>query len=340
MHTVSLKINMPSITKALNEATAAQGGYLVPEEWSNQLLALVNSKTVVMSDLDVRSMSTDTMFIPKVTSGTTAYWVSETGAITESAPGYGQITLSAKKVASLVQASSEVLEDNNVDLANGLVDQMATDLSISLDGTILTGSCSTTNNTAAASPFYGLYHTASYTNAVDAAGNANKTGAWGTGATASALTGANITLKAIVQAVTEITSDKHMQPDVSYWNPRTIGSLLQLTDSTTRPVLNMETYGSPTIATGVVGRLYGTQAKESTQIPINIVYGTTAALSACSDAFVGRSKMFGILGQRRGFIWKTDYTISTDVYVWQTTARMGFAVKYPDSYCLIRAILN
>jgi HK97 family phage major capsid protein len=331
---------MPSITKALNESTAAQGGYLVPEEWSNQLLALVRSKSVVMDDLEIVPMATDTMFIPKVTSGTTAYWPGETGAITESAPGYGQITLSAKKIASLVQASSEVLEDNNINLATSLVEQMGGDLSVTLDGTILTGSCSTTNNTAAASPFYGLYHTASYTNAVDAAGNTNKTGAWGTGATASALTGANITLKAIVNAVTEITSDKHLQPDVSYWNPRTIGSLALLTDSTSRPILDQNTYGNPLMATGYIGRLYGTQAKQSTQVPINIVYGTTAALSACSDAFVGRSKMFGILGQRRGFIWKTDYTISTDVYVWQTTARMAFAVKYPDAYCLIRAILN
>jgi HK97 family phage major capsid protein len=331
---------MPSITKALNEANNAAGGFLVPEEWSNKLLALVMSKAVVMNDLDNYGMNTDTMFIPKVTSGTTAYWIAETTAITESAPGYGQITLSAKKVASLVQASSEVLEDNNVNLANQLVNQMGADLAIAIDGTVLTGSCSTTNNTAAAAPFYGLYHTASYTNAVDAAGNSNKTGAWGTGATASGLTGANIALKAIQQAVVEVLSDKHEQPDVSYWNPRTIGSLMQLTDSTARPILNQETFGSPILATGTIGRLYGTQAKESTQVPINLVYGTTAALSACSDAFVGKSKMFGILGNRRQFIWKTDYTISTDVYVWQTTARMAFAVKYPDSYCLIRGILD
>jgi HK97 family phage major capsid protein len=331
---------MPSITKALNEATNSAGGYLVPDEFSNQLLALITQKTITMDDLDVRQMTSDVQYIPKVTSGTTAYWVTETGAITESNPAYGQITLTAKKVASLVQASSEVLEDNNVGLANSLVDQMATDLALDIDGKILTGSCLTTGNTGAASPFFGLYHTASYTNAVDAAGNTNITGAWGTGATASGCTGANISLKAIAVAVTEVLKDKHMQPDVSYWNPRTIGGLMQLTDSTTRPILNMETYASPLIAEGVVGRLYGTNAKQSAQVPINLIYGTTAALSASSDALVGRSKMFGILGQRRGFIWKTDYTISTDVYVWQTTARMAFAIKYPDAYCLIRGIQN
>lgn len=328
---------MPSITKALNEATSADGGYLVPDEFSNKLLALIQAKTVTMNDLDVRQMASDVQYIPKVTAGTTAYWVTETGTITESAPSYGQITLTAKKVASLVQASSEVLEDNNVDLANHLVDQMATDLAISIDGKVLTGSCYTTGNTGAASPFTGLLHTASYTNAVDAAGNSGQTGSWGT---ASAVTGANISLAGVVQAITEVTSDNHLQPDVSYWNPRTIGSLMKLTDSSTRPIFNMETFGSPLLRDGSLGRIYGTTVKESTQVPINLIYGTTAALSASSDALVGRSKMFGILGQRRGFIWKTDYVIATDVYQWQTTARMAFAVKYPNSYCLIRGIQN
>jgi len=329
---------MTSITKALNEATNSSGGFTVPDEFSTQLLALIQQKAVVMDDLDVRQMVSDTQYIPKVTSGTTAYWVAESGAITESQTGYGQITLSAKKVAALCQATSEILEDNNVDLANHLVAQMGEDLALAIDGAVLTGSCLTTGNTGAASPFLGLYHTGSYTNAVNAAGTAtNQTGAWGTG---SAVTGAAIAVAAIPSAVHEVLADKHEQPDVSYWNPRTIGSLMALTDSSARPIFNQETFGSPLMREGVLGTLYGTKAKSSAQVPINEIYGTTAALSACSDALVGRSKMFGILGQRRGFIWKTDYTITTDLYVWQTTARMAFATKYPNSYCLIRGITN
>ncbi|HUU86746.1 MAG TPA: phage major capsid protein [Candidatus Glassbacteria bacterium] len=333
---------MPSITKALGEATASSGGYLVPDEFSNRLLALIQQKTIVMDDLDVRQMISDVQYIPKVTSGTTAYWVLETGTINESTPAYGQITLTAKKIASLVQASSEILEDNNVDLANHLVDQMATDLAISIDAAVLTGSCNTASNSGAVSPFYGLYHTASITNGVDATGATGRTGIWGTGSSTASggVTGANIALNGIAQAVTEILLDKHEQPDVSYWNPRTIGSLIKLTDSTTRPVFNMETFGSPLLAEGVIGRIYGTSVKQSAQVPINLIYGTTTVLSGCSDALVGKSKMFGILGQRRGFIWKTDYVIATDIYQWQTTARMAFAVKYPDAYCLIRGILN
>jgi len=320
---------MPSITKALNEATNSAGGFTVPDEFSNRLLALVQAKTIVMPDLDVRQMISDVQYIPKVTAGTTTYWPAETATITESNPAYGQITLTAKKIASLVAASSEVLEDNNVDLANHLVEQMATDLAIEADSQIYSGT---------GSPWYGLNSTASMTNAVDATGNLNATAASGTGST---ITGAAISISVIQKAVTEVLKDKHRQPNVSYWNPRTIGSLIQLTDSSSRPILNTETWGSPILRDGVLGRICGTDVKDSTSVPVTLSYGTTAALSgACSDALVGVKGMFGILGQRRGFIWKTDYVIATDVYQWQTTARMAFAVKYPDSYCMIRGITN
>jgi HK97 family phage major capsid protein len=328
---------MPSILKALNETTNSQGGFTVPEVWSNQLLALIQGKAVVMNDLDVRQMTSDTLFIPKVTAGSTAYWVSELGTITDSSASFGQITLSAKKIAALTYASSELLDDNNVDAANHLVTQMAEDLALAMDKAVYWGSCTTASNTGAADPFYGLLHTASYTNAVDAAGNTAQTGAWGTGST---LTGANIALKGINAAVIEVLKDNHEQPDVCYFNPRTIGSIMQLTDSTSRPVLNNETFGSPLIADGIIGKLYGANAKYSTQVPITLIYGTTSALSNCSDAFMGRSKAFAVLGQRRNFLWKTQYVIATDQYAWQTTARIGFATKYPNAYCLIRAILN
>jgi HK97 family phage major capsid protein len=329
---------MADILKALNEATNSSGGFTVPLEYSNQMLALVQQQTMTMDDLDVRQMNSDVMYIPKVTGGTTAYWIAESGAMTESATQYGQITLTAKKIASLTMATSEVLEDNNVDLANHLLSQMSKDLALTIDGAVLTGSCATgSNSIATAAPFFGLYHTASYTNAVDALGNANQTGAWGTGAT---LTGTGMTVKAVASAVTEVLKDNFTSPDVSYWNPRTIGTLMMLTDSTTRPVFDQVTYGSPMWRDGVLGRIYGTNVKSNTQVPVNLAYGTTAALLACSDALVGVSKQYGIFGNRRGYIWKTFYDISKDIYEWQTTARMAFATKYPNSYCLIRAISN
>jgi len=321
---------MPSIQKALNEATNSDGLYLVPTEFSNRLLALVQAKAKIMNDCDIRQMAGLTKYIPKVTTGTTAYWPSELATITASTPGYGRITLTAKKVAALTEASSEILEDNNVNVAQDLVEQMATDIALAIDGEILTGS---------GTNFTGLRDTGSMTNAVDANGNTGLTHADGTG---SVLTGATITVKAISAAVYEVLKDNHDQPDVSYWNPKTIGQVAALTDSTTRPVLNQETFGSPLLREGVIGTLYGTKVKSTTNLPTTLSYGTTAALGSASstDAFVARSKQFGIVGHRRGFIWKTDYDITTDKYKYQTTTRLAFAIKYADAYCMIRAILD
>jgi len=321
---------MTDIMKALIEATGSMGGYLVPDEFSNRLLALIQAKAVIMNDCDIRQMAGLTKYIPKVTSGSTAYWPAELGTITASAPYYGRITLTAKKVAALTEASSEVLEDNIVNVADQFVDQMGTDIALSIDAEMIYGT---------GTNFTGLRDTASFTNAVDAIGTINMTHADGT---ASSLTASQITVKAVQTAVNEILKDNHDQPDVSYWNPKTLGQVQALTDSTTRPILNMETYGSPLLREGITATLYGTKVKTTTQLPTTLSYGTTSASGSASsaDAIVGRSKMFAICGQRRGFIWKTDYDIVTDKYKYQTTMRLAFAIKYPNAYCMIRAIID
>ena len=325
---------MVDILKALNEATSSEGGYVVPDEFSRRLLALVQAKSVTMQDLDVRKMISDVQYIPKVTSGNTAYWVAELGDITSSDVEFGRITLTAKKVAALTEASTEILEDNNVMIADYLTEQMATDIALAVDKEVYG-----TGGTGAAVTFEGYLDTASMTNAVQP--NGVSTGQTGTRGAASSLTGLNIAIAGVQKAVTEVLLDNHEQPDVSYWNPRTVGSLMQLTDGNARPILNQETFGSPLLREGTMYTLYGTKVRSSSQVPVNLTYGTASDQSAsCSDALVGKAKMMGILGQRRGFIWKTDYVIASDKYQYQTTQRLAFAVKYPDSYCLIRAIID
>ncbi len=313
--------------KALNEATNASGLYLVPTEFSNRLLALVQAKAVFYPDLDVRSMNALTRYIPKVTSGTTAYWPDELGTITTSDPSFGRITLTAKKVAALTEASSEILEDNNVGVADELVEQMGTDIALAIDEQVIIGTGDT---------WWGLNQTGSMANAVDAAGNTGLTHADGT---ASVLTASEITIAAPRKAIFEILQDNHEQPDVSYWNPKTMGEVHALTDSTTRPILNMETFGSPLLREGIIGTLMGTRVKTTTQLPLTRTYGTSANCSAsAADAIVAKSKQFAILGERRGFIWKQDYDIVLDKYKYQTTMRLAFAIKYANAYCMIRAI--
>jgi HK97 family phage major capsid protein len=309
---------MADIFKALSGGTNSDGGFTVPDEFAARVLELITAKTVTVADLEQVSMMSDTMYIPKATTGTTAYIVPELGTITSSQQGFGRITLTPIKFAALVEASTELLEDSNVGMANIIVNDMARDLALKIDNEVLNGS--------AGSGFAGLRYTGSFTNSVAANG------------TISGTNGANISLTPISKAVDEILKDNHQMPDVSYWHPRTIGSLRLLTDSTSRPMFNQETWGSPLLREGVIGVLYGTAVKPTSQLPINLSYGTASADTTCADAILGKSKMFGLYGNRRSLTFNRDYAIDTDRNKYQANMRVAFSVKYPDAYCVIRAI--
>jgi len=320
---------MTDILKALIEATGSEGGFLVPDEFAARVLELIQAKSVVLPDLEQVNMSHETMYIPKTTSGTTAYFVGETGTITASDVEFGRITLTAKKCAALVEASTEVLEDANVSVANIIVDQMSKDMALKLDNEVLNGTGGT---------FNGLRDVGTFVNAVDSNGNTNTGIITSNSETASTITGGTITLTAISKAIDEVLKDNHDQPNVSYWNPRTVGSLRVLTDGNARPILNSETWGSPLLREGVVGTVYGTKVKPTGQMPTDVITRTSSAIH--TDALVGVSKMFGIWGNRRGVRMKRDYKIATDVEQYQATIRSAFSVKYPEAYCVIRGLTD
>lgn len=305
---------MSNILKALREASDGAGGYLVPEEFSARLLQLVQEKTVIVPDLDTVQMNTDTLHIPKTTSGTTAYWVSETNTISSSEMGFDRTDLTPKKVAARVNASTELLEDANVSVANSIMDQMSRDLAIKIDSEILG-----TSNTN----LPGLRYTGSYTNSVSA----------GDGGAS----GGTIQVKDVSNAMDEVMADNHMSPDVAYFHSKVIGDLRNLTDGNGRPLLNVETYGSPLIENGSIGTIYGAIVKKANTLPINLSYGTGSAATA-SDAIVGIKKQFGYYAVRRGLTAHRDYDIDTDMNQYQVNMRVAFNVKYPDAYCVIKAI--
>jgi HK97 family phage major capsid protein len=307
---------MADIIKALREATNSAGGYLVPQEFAARVYELMQAKAVTLADLETVNMNHEVMYIPKVTSGTTAYWVPETNTITESEMAFGRITLTAKKVAALVKASTEVLEDANVSVANIIVDQMARDLALAVDGEVLNGTGGT---------FEGLRYTGSYVNSYSAGD--------GTGS-------ANINVNAISKAADEVLTDNHQFPDVSYFHTRTVGSLRILTDGAARPLFNNETFGSPLLGRGVIGNVWGIPVKAANQLPINLSVGTGSLSNSATEAIVGVSKMFGIFGNRRALRFKKDYAITTDEDIHQCTYRCAFSVKYPEAYCVIKGIRN
>ncbi len=121
------------LTKAHTEGVNTAGGTYVPDEFSADLIRLVEEYGVFRANARVMPMSRDTLSIPRATSGLTAYWVGEAAAITESTGGSDRVLLSTKKLAALTTASTELMEDAVIAFADLLMKQAATAIAYAED---------------------------------------------------------------------------------------------------------------------------------------------------------------------------------------------------------------
>lgn len=97
---------------AMAEGADVLGGFLVPEEHSTEVIELITAKTVVRAaGATVMPMARDILTIPRQTGATSAYWIGENSAPTESNPEFGQMSLQAKKLAALVKISNDLISD-------------------------------------------------------------------------------------------------------------------------------------------------------------------------------------------------------------------------------------
>ena len=121
--------------RALNDGSNSAGGSLVPEEFAARVIRLVETFGTFPGAAENVNMSRDTMIIPKRLTGTTAYFVGEGSAVTESEPTYGNVSLVAKKLAVGCRMSSEVVEDTAgvVSLADQVGLEFGTSLAYKID---------------------------------------------------------------------------------------------------------------------------------------------------------------------------------------------------------------
>jgi HK97 family phage major capsid protein len=130
--------------KALNEGINEQGGALVPPEFDNMLIRLLERFGVFRQYARINQMAGDVKMIPRRTAGITASWVSEGASITDSTPTYDNVQLVAKKLAALVIMSSEITEDSAISIADQLAFEIGTAFALSEDQAAFLGDTSPT----------------------------------------------------------------------------------------------------------------------------------------------------------------------------------------------------
>lgn len=116
--------------KALSVANPTGGGYLVPEVYANEIIELLYPSTVIYA-LGARKLGMDNgnLNIPKVKTGSRAMFNGENRKIPKTAPKFGNLKLSAKKLTALIPMSNDLLRstnfDNDVIVGQDITKQMA-----------------------------------------------------------------------------------------------------------------------------------------------------------------------------------------------------------------------
>ena len=137
----SIRIKYPTseIYNALEEGVAAEGGYLVPDEYENTLVQALNDETVIRQFAKVITTSSGTHKIPIVASHGDAAWMEEEDAFSESDESFGQVNLDAHKVGTLIKVSEELLNDSAFDLEGYMRSEFARRIGNKEEAAFLTG---------------------------------------------------------------------------------------------------------------------------------------------------------------------------------------------------------
>lgn len=120
-------------SRAMSSSDNSKGGVFIPESFASTVIRLVDSYSAIPSQANVIPMSSDSLYIPRRTSGNTASFVSENAESTASDIGTDNVMLSAKECRVASRVPNSLIEDSVVDLAGLVAEEFALALSKKID---------------------------------------------------------------------------------------------------------------------------------------------------------------------------------------------------------------
>lgn len=132
------------------EAVASEGGYLVPMDMASDLIKRTYENGSILSRVRKMPISANSNGITinavdetsradgSRVGGIRGYWVDEAGSITASQPKFRQMELKLKKVAALLYATDELLEDTMA-LENLIQEEVPKELAFKVEDAIVNG---------------------------------------------------------------------------------------------------------------------------------------------------------------------------------------------------------
>lgn len=127
--------------RAQTVGSAAAGGYLVQTsiDRANMVGLLRNQSHCLQLGARVITGLKDDVLIPRHLTGVTAYWVSETGTITEGSQTFGQIAMKPRRLGALAAYSKQLLAQGSPDIESFLKEDILAKFGVEIDRTIING---------------------------------------------------------------------------------------------------------------------------------------------------------------------------------------------------------
>lgn len=113
------------VQNSLKIGTDSEGGYLAPDEFERTLIEALEEENIFRSLAKVITTSSGDRKIPVVASKGTASWVDEEGLIPESDDSFGQVSIGAYKLATMIKVSEELLNDSVFNLESYIAKEFA-----------------------------------------------------------------------------------------------------------------------------------------------------------------------------------------------------------------------
>ena len=99
------KAPMPQVVNALQIGTDSEGGFLVPDEYEQTLVESLEEENIFRQLANIIRTSSGDRKIPVVATKGTASWIDEEGAYPESDDSFGQVSIGAYKLGTMVKVS-------------------------------------------------------------------------------------------------------------------------------------------------------------------------------------------------------------------------------------------
>ena len=133
------KTPMPQVVDALRIGADTEGGYLVPDEYERTLVEALEEENIFRSLAHIIRTASGERKIPVVSSKGTASWIEEGGAFPESDDSFGQVTIGAYKLGTMIKVSEELLNDSVFDLESYIAREFARRIGVKEEEAFFTG---------------------------------------------------------------------------------------------------------------------------------------------------------------------------------------------------------